>query len=236
VFTAQKDEILSAVNFFTCKNNVDYQVRIFDKYENGNLQEELSSVTGHIDFRGFHTIDLAELVFLTNEDEFYIYLKLAVGGIPYDRTHNVWGNTIESISHPGESYYYENGKWHDLYDFDDSANFCIKGLTIEKDTIPPDVWISKPKNAIYINDEEITPFFTPLIIGPIQIWPHAVDNGSGLAHLELYINDVLIETFTSVPKSWTWSEKVFGKRTIKLVAHDNAEYNSSIQITVWKFF
>jgi len=114
--------------------------------------------------------------------------------------------------------------------------FTVMTNITERDTTPPSVSISKPKNAIYINDKEIKPFFVPLIIGPIQIWPYAVDNDSGLARLELYINDDLKETFTSVPKSWTWDETVFGRRTIKLIAYDNAENSASDQINVWRFF
>ena len=128
VFKALDNEILSSVSFFTCANNVQYQVRVYDQYENGELMEELSSVSGTIDFSGFHTIELDKPVYLTFNDQFYIYLELSDGGIPYDQTTNVWGYNIESISHPGESYYYEDGSWHDLFNFDSSANFCIKGL------------------------------------------------------------------------------------------------------------
>ena len=146
-FTAEDNEILSAVSFYTCTNNVNYQVRIFDQfkksveYKNGELQGEssnilgtmdlkgeLSNISGTIDFMGFHTIELDQPVYLTAGDRFYIYLQLSDGGIPYDRTHSVWGNTIESISHRAESYYYENGAWHDLYKYNNTANFCIKGL------------------------------------------------------------------------------------------------------------
>ena len=127
-FTALDNEILTAVSFFTCKNNVQYQVRIFDRYENGELLEELSNTSGTIDFRGFHTIKLDQPVYLTFNDQFYIYLELSDGGIPYDKTSNTWGYITKSISHPGESFYYKNGSWHDLYYYDNSANFCIKGL------------------------------------------------------------------------------------------------------------
>jgi len=104
------------------------------------------------------------------------------------------------------------------------------------DTTPPTVWITKPENALYINDEEIMPLFIPLIFGHIQIWPNAHDNESGLKYLELYINDELKANFTSVPRSWTWDETVFGRRTIKLVAYDNAGNDNIAMITVWKFF
>ena len=63
-----------------------------------------------------------------------------------------------------------------------------------------------------------------------------MDNESGLNRLELYINDELRETFTSVPRSWTWDERVFGIQTIKLVAYDNADNSATDSITVFCLF
>lgn len=111
-------------------------------------------------------------------------------------------------------------------------------FTIENtpDNNPPDVWITKPKNALYINDKEISPFFTPIIFGAIQIWPHACDNESGLQLLELYINNELKANYTSVPRSWLWKDSCFGKYVIKLTAYDNAGNNASFTKIAWKFF
>ncbi len=127
VFTSQDNEVLKAISFYTCSNNVDFVVRIYDDFEEGELKGELSNLSGNIETMGFHTYELNQPVNLIYNDQFYIYLKLSEGGIPFDRTHDVWGNTIESISHPGESYYYQD-TWNDLYDYNNTANFCIKGL------------------------------------------------------------------------------------------------------------
>ena len=60
---------------------------------------------------------------LTAGDLFYIYLNLSNGGHPYDKTSDVpvllgsRGRTIvESNSNPGESYFYNETEWEDLYD------------------------------------------------------------------------------------------------------------------------
>ena len=132
-FTSMDDEFLTGVSFYTCTDNVDYEVRIYDRFENGELSGVLSSIFGTIDHMGFHTIDLDQPVYLKEGDFFYIYLELSDGGLPYDSTIHLdywWSGdvTIESVSHPGESYYYDEGSWHDLYDLDSTANFCIKGL------------------------------------------------------------------------------------------------------------
>jgi len=136
VFIAEDDEILHGVSFFTAEDNVEYTIKIMDAFENGELTDELSSKSGIIEYRGFHTVDLDNPVALTDNDEFYVYLKLSKGGQPYDRTSEVpvllgasyQGTLVESSSNPGESYYLSDSEWYDLYDFDDTANFCIKGL------------------------------------------------------------------------------------------------------------
>jgi hypothetical protein len=122
------DEILTDVSFFTSSDNVDYILRIYDGFEDGELIQELSNMSGKFDHMGFHTVKLDTSVRLKKDDNFYIYLDLSDGYFPIDKSGFVWGYNIESISHPGESYYYDDGTWKDLYEQFDSANFCIKGL------------------------------------------------------------------------------------------------------------
>lgn len=123
------------MSFYTATDNVAYTVKIFDSFIDGQLQNELSVISGNISHTGFHTIDLAPAVALTEGNDFYIYLNLSAGGQPFDRTSDVpvlLGATsrtiVESSAHPGESYYRNGSHWDDLYVYDNTANFCIKGL------------------------------------------------------------------------------------------------------------
>jgi hypothetical protein len=104
-------------------------------------------MSGTIAHMGFHTVDLPQQVSLNPDDDFYIYLNLSDGGQPYDRTiegYEWWaGVKVQSISHPGESYYSNNGVWYDLYDYENTANFCIKGLAF--------VTLNQPPNPPIIN-------------------------------------------------------------------------------------
>ena len=151
-FIATNDELLKSVSFYTATDNVEYTVKIYDNADglkskartlvesnDITLKNELSSKSGFIDYKGYHTIDLDTPVGLTTGDDFYIYLYLSKGGQPYDRTSEVpvllyiksqkKGVTVESDSNPQESFYLEDSVWQDMYDFDETANFCIKGLT-----------------------------------------------------------------------------------------------------------
>ncbi len=146
VFNATENELLNAVSFYTSEDNVSFEIKIYNTFINNNLGEELASISGFVNYTGFHTYDLNTSVMLSQGDLFYIYLNLSNGGHPYDRTSDVpvllgdRGRTIvESSSLPGESYFYNNTHWEDLYYYDDSANFCIKGL------VAPPLKISFPE-------------------------------------------------------------------------------------------
>ncbi len=142
-FTAVSGDVLKSVNFFVPVDDVDYTVKVYDDYTGGELQNELASISGHFDYKSFQTVDLPNPVSLTEGDDFYIYLYLSDGGMPYDRTSDVpvllGGGTktiVESTANPGESFYKEGGTWQDFYYYDDpsgfqnTGNFCIKGMAV----------------------------------------------------------------------------------------------------------
>ncbi len=137
-FTAADNEHLVAVSFFTATEDVSYTVTVYDRFEAGELWDELATVSGSLADEGFHTVDLASPVALASGDDFYIYLSLSAGGQPFDRSSEVpvllgsesrvW---VPSSADPDQSFYRSGGVWHDLFVDNDSANFCIKGLAVE---------------------------------------------------------------------------------------------------------
>jgi len=139
VFHTDGGDRLDAVSFYTMSDSVAYTVRIYDRFENGQLLDERSSQTGLIEYTGFHTIDLETPVMLrTADDLFYIYVAVSDSQQAYDRTSLlevlVGARAVVNIvsrANPGESYYFHDGEWQDLYEFDPTANFCIKGLSRE---------------------------------------------------------------------------------------------------------
>ncbi|UCD65067.1 MAG: PKD domain-containing protein [Candidatus Zixiibacteriota bacterium] len=134
VFLSDGARLLQSVNFVTAREDVSYTVKVYDRFENGELLDELVSQTGTIQYPGFHTIDLDSPLRL-EPGYFYLYLELSNGGHAYDRTSEVpvllgakMGTVVESAANPGESYYRSGPDWLDLYDYNNTANLCIKGL------------------------------------------------------------------------------------------------------------
>jgi len=154
-FVSEGDEIINSVSFFTADDDVDYTVKIYDRFEDGELKYLLSTEEGTIAYRGFHTIDLTSPVGLEEGDDFYIYLDLSKGGHPFDRTSIVPvllvvtaidDDVVISSANAGESYYYQNSKWKDLFytplgdpEWFGTANFCMKGLANDWNPTDPNL-------------------------------------------------------------------------------------------------
>jgi len=135
-FTATKSELLQEVSFYTTMDNTGYIVKIYDSFQNNSLQQEKASARGTLNHIGLHTVTLNTSVILAPGDDFYIYLYLSANEHPIDSTSEVTallGSSsshalVKSASHIGESYYYDGVTWQDLYLWNNTANFCMKGV------------------------------------------------------------------------------------------------------------
>ena len=137
-FIANGNEKTEAVSFYTAGDSINYTFVIFDNFSNQILTDTLYSKSGFINHKGFHTISIDQELIINNGNDFYVYLSLSEGGQAYDCTSDIpvllggdQRTTVVSKSEPGQSYYYENGVWNDLYMDDTTANFCIKALSNE---------------------------------------------------------------------------------------------------------
>jgi len=140
-FTSIDNERISAVSFYTAADNVNYTVGIYGRFEGGQLLDQLATKSGTIAYIGYHTIDLDAPLVLLPQVDFYIHVSLSQGGQAYDCSSEIpvllgasTRTYVVSAANPDESYYWNGSAWVDLYNYNPSANFCIKALTIAAST------------------------------------------------------------------------------------------------------
>jgi hypothetical protein len=163
--------------------------------------------------------------------------SFTIGGLPpYNYTWDLGDGTKKYEQNI--SYIYKNpGEYKVELTVKDSMNntaYASKTIQIIDD-IPPTISIINPKNAFYLNNNEVFTLKNPVIIGDIDIILDVADN-SGINFVILYINNQEKFIFTESPYVWTWDENMFGKATINVVAFDKSGNKANDTINVWKFF
>lgn len=159
VFTAEKDEVLTAVSAITVDTNSTVEVEIYKLADGADLSgagEAVSTVTAYPTYGGFHTIELNKDVELKAGERFAVVETItgASGGyLPIEMGYSGiimqgGGGQIKSIAkiEPGQSYVgsEENGQWvwSDMADApampkgEETMNFgnvMIKAFTVDKD-------------------------------------------------------------------------------------------------------
>lgn len=208
-FTTTRDETIKAVNFFTASDNVNYTVKIYDDFDGTNLTNELASQSGTIEFTGLHTIDFDNFANITGGDDFYVYLNLSSGGIPYDRTSDVpvllgadYKAIVPSTASPGESYYKNETGWNDFYNYNDpsgflhTGNFCVKALANRWNRVKVSlkVFLEGPYNEIgmntILNTQNLLPLSQPYNTEP---WNYAGTETVAAIPNENVVDWILIE-------------------------------------------
>ena len=227
-FVSENEETLKSISFYTAANHVRYTAKIYGDFIDGKLTSELFSKTGVIAYTGFHTVDLDSGVSLLPQDDFYIYVKFSQGGHPIDRTSEVtvllgasYLNTIvESTANAGESFYMLDSTWYDLYDYnfaDDSwnqtANFCIKGLTVNGSATKTELRNSEAPESYSLAQNYPNPFNSNTSI--FYILPKASKLTINIYNLVGERIKTLIDQPQSAGKhSVTWDGKDFSGQTV----------------------
>lgn len=158
--TDSAERYLVDVSFFTLSVDEEYEIKVYDSFTNGSLQDELAFASGTFFPIGYHTVKLNRPVTLKKGDDFYIYLKVKKGALAYDRTSSPFNPLggkremradalVPSKAAADQSYYRTDpsSAWTDLFTYQESItvnsqsvdckgthNFCIKGFAI--DTMP----------------------------------------------------------------------------------------------------
>ena len=118
-----------------------------------------------------------------------------------------------------------------------SSNWSESLIVYVEDESDPTLEIQKPLNGVYLKNEKIIPFFTPLVFGDIDIYVNASD-ASGIKKVFFYIDDMIkpVAEVLHPPFHFTWDTPSYKRHSIKIVAEDNAGKQSINEFDLWKFF
>lgn len=192
VFTAEKDEVLTAVSALTVDTNSTVEVEIYKLADGADLSsagEAVSTVTDCPTYGGFHTITLHTPVELKAGERFAVVETItgASGGyLPIEMGYSGTipqggGGQVKSVARidPGQSYVgsKENGQWvwSDMADApaipkgEETINFgnvMIKAFTVDRDsTVAAALTVeSLDGQKQSLGSQEVTDFAAPVLL------------------------------------------------------------------------
>lgn len=108
----------------------------------------------------------------------------------------------------------------------------------EADETPPSITITKPGSGLYFMNEKKKDMDVSVIFGIIDVEATAIDEESGIAKVEFYVNGELRSETNRYPYRFrNWKEdRIFGRYTIQAIAYDEAGNTNADQIEVIRFF
>ncbi len=134
-FIGRDDELLEKVSVITTEDDVTVTIRVWDRFEGGELVDLRGSTSETFDHTGLHTVTLESPVALHAGDDFFVELEVSAGGLAFDRTSDIpvllgasSRTIVESAASAGESYVLQGATWVDFTTIEPTGNFCIKAL------------------------------------------------------------------------------------------------------------
>lgn len=121
----------------------------------------------------------------------------------------------------------ENGKHNvSFYAIDNAGNEEEEQLVaVNIDKHKPSLTVLRPvEGRLYLwgQDTISTVSGTTVIVGAIQVEVNATDNVSGIDRVEFYVDSELQNTSTQAPYTWLWDDRAFFRKTLRVVAYNNA--------------
>ncbi|WP_210409200.1 PGF-pre-PGF domain-containing protein [Methanococcoides methylutens] len=134
IFTADSDQYLNAVSFYTPDEMTDYGLYIHKNPDQRpiNSTGHVYSTSGTIEYAGYHTIDLSNPIKLEQGQDFSVVIKFTDPDYAYlvaiERP--IDGHSSKATANPGEGYISPNGtSWADITTDYENTSICIKAFT-----------------------------------------------------------------------------------------------------------
>lgn len=192
IFTAEKDEVLTAVSAITVDTNSTVEIEIYklaDGADLSNAGEAVSTITAQPTYGGYHTIALNKDVELKAGERFAVVETITGdrgGYLPIEMGYSGMipqggGGQVKSVAkiEPGQSYVFskENGQWiwSDIADTpptvvgDETSNYgnaMIKAFTVDQDdAVAATLTVeSLVSQKQSLGSQEVTDFAAPVLL------------------------------------------------------------------------
>ena len=154
IFTAESDETLEAVSFYTTDSNSFYNISVYLDPEDGpiNTSGPVSVKNGSEAFAGYHTVNLDTDISLSAGQNFSVVIFFTTPEYTYPVAIESPLSGYSSInirSEPGQSYASADGvEWTDLSLY--NSNACIKAFTTEDRG--PEAGFVADKRYVHVNE------------------------------------------------------------------------------------
>ena len=112
IFTAQADEDIAAVGFYTPAINSEYVISVYRGVHNSPVSgSSYGKTSGTISSPGYHTVTLSELVPVSKGEKFSVVAELTTPGyrFPVAVEYPSPGYSSKATAHSGESYISNTG-------------------------------------------------------------------------------------------------------------------------------
>ena len=144
VFTAEGDEVLTAVSFYQDQPDLDYTISVYTGIEGndpGTGTKVLDSYKIAPEYNGYISVALPEEIKLTAGEKYAVSVTQTNPGGNHVQAYmesldyvNADGLYISGGLNAGESYFYIDGAgWSDMTEYNATGNLCIKAYTNDSD-------------------------------------------------------------------------------------------------------
>ena len=195
-----------------------------ESYDFGTMAE------GQIDITTFDIWNGCEKTLYYNLTENIDWITLSTNTGTSTGEHNTIQVNIDTTglttgSHTGNIEIISNGG---------DGTFTVTVYIQESEQQEPTIEITRPKgNTFYFRNQEKFGFPINLTIGPITIETNATDADGEITKVQFIIDEELKDEVTEGSYNYTWNERAFGVKTIRVKAYDNDGLTAEDEITVF---
>jgi C1A family cysteine protease len=140
VFTAEGQEDLSAIAFYTVATNAEWKASIYTNVVGGPAgRTPVSTMSGTFGLPGYHTVTLDNKVPLKAGEKFSVVVWIKTPGYVYPIAveYPYKGFSSKATAHAGESYVSADGNsWTDITTTLTNTNVCLKAFSVASSQQP----------------------------------------------------------------------------------------------------